>query len=462
MRARARSSFRALCLVIILLASTQLILLTTRDYTQKELATTPQRFEADNSEVAIVSLGESHACAIGTLDQMKCWGDGEYGKTGHENTADYGDEEKEMGLYLMFADVGSGLTFTDVAAGDRFTCGLLNDATVKCWGRNAHLGSAAGEIGSGSRGDGYLEMGASTSRVYIGDWNATAITAGDLHACAIVNDSSSDELICWGDNTHGQLGLGNTDWIGDTETDVSSGSLPQADLPDRSQGISQVSAGNSHTCVLWDDGEMACWGDNTYGQLGVGSTDTIGDGGSEMGNNLVLVDFPAGRTATQISAGEDMTCAVLDNGGLTCWGRGSHGRLGSESTANIGGTSGEMGDNLETVDLGSGLSVESVKVGHGSSCAILDYVAIETPHIVKCWGAGASGALGLGDANNRGDLQFSMGNNLETLDMGSGLYATSLDVGESFACAVLNNTMLKCWGAGVDGRTGLGKSRATG
>ena len=228
MRARARSSSRALCLVLLLLASTQLVLLTTKDYTQKELGPIPQRFEADNSEVASVTLGSSHACAIGTLNQMKCWGDGEYGKTGHENTADYGDEEEEMGIYLMFTDVGDGLTFTDVAAGEDFTCGLLNDATIKCWGRNAHLGSAAGEIGSGSRGDGYLEMGSSTARVHIGDWNATAIDAGGMHACAIINDSSSDALVCWGDNTYGQLGIGSTEWIGDTMADMSGDSLPHS------------------------------------------------------------------------------------------------------------------------------------------------------------------------------------------------------------------------------------------
>ena len=79
----------------------------------------------DNSGVVKIDLGVDHACVIGTLNQMKCWGSGEDGKTGHENTANYGDDdEKEMGQYLMFTDVGAGLTFTDVGAGQMPTPAL--------------------------------------------------------------------------------------------------------------------------------------------------------------------------------------------------------------------------------------------------------------------------------------------------------------------------------------------------
>ena len=114
---------------------------------------------------------------------MKCWGEGSGGKTGHENTASYGDDEKEMGQYLMFTDVGSGLTFTDVGAGEDHTCALINDGSVKCWGRNDLLGSDSGALASGARGDGYLEMGDSIPPVYgIGpgsgspDWSAVSIS----------------------------------------------------------------------------------------------------------------------------------------------------------------------------------------------------------------------------------------------------------------------------------------------
>ena len=119
------------------------------------------------------------------------------------------------------------------------------------------------------------------------NWDAISISVGSMHSCSIVNNSTNDELMCWGDNQFGQLGMGSTETIGDT-----AGENMSVDLPPRGgTGISQVSAGYSHTCVLWDDGEIGCWGDNSYGQLGIGSSTDIGDQAGEMGENLVLVDY---------------------------------------------------------------------------------------------------------------------------------------------------------------------------
>ncbi|MCH2640543.1 MAG: hypothetical protein MKZ60_05165, partial [Candidatus Thalassarchaeum sp.] len=451
-------------LILLMLASTQMALMTSLGPRELELDETPVRSETlDNSGVVSIDIGSNHACVIGTLNQMKCWGSGEDGKTGHENTASYGDDAKEMGQYLMFTDVGAGLTFTDVGAGQRHTCALVNDGSVRCWGSNHLLGSYSGEDGSGARGDGYMEMGSAIPAIdRFGTDSldpgrlATSISVGDYHACAITNDSTEDTLFCWGESGSGQLGKGNTN----TEWDTSGGNGITY-LPDRGVGLSQVSAGSAHTCILWDDGEMACWGSNSHGQLGIGSTEDIGDDETVSGN-YELVDLPSGRTATSIAAGEDMTCAILDDASLACWGWGDSGRLGTESTADIGDGAGEMGDNLATVDLGTGLTVVSFATGYGSSCAILDDGDATTPYTTKCWGKGDDGALGYGDAVTRGDGQYEMGNYLPSVDLGTSLHATSIDVGDAFACAILNDSQVKCWGTGMDGRTGLGKSGATG
>ena len=144
-------------LILLMLASTQMALMTSLGPREVELDETPVRSETlDNSGVVSIDIGSNHACVIGTLNQMKCWGSGEDGKTGHENTASYGDDAKEMGQYLMFTDLGAGLTFTDVGAGQRHTCALVNDGSVRCWGSNHLLGSYSGEDGSGARGDGYI------------------------------------------------------------------------------------------------------------------------------------------------------------------------------------------------------------------------------------------------------------------------------------------------------------------
>ena len=93
MRAQARASIRALTLILLMLTSTQLILLTSLDFSGEELGEASLRSETlDNSGVVTIDIGSNHACVIGTLDQMKCWGSGEDGKTGHENTASYGDD----------------------------------------------------------------------------------------------------------------------------------------------------------------------------------------------------------------------------------------------------------------------------------------------------------------------------------------------------------------------------------
>ena len=451
---------RAVALVLLMLASTQLVLLTGRDHSPGELGEGGQRSEVDNSQVTIIDLGAEHACAIGTANQMKCWGDGASGKTGHENTDDYGDEEEEMGQYLMFTDVGPGLTFTDVAAGDDFTCALLSDASVKCWGSNEYLGSEAGAAGTGSKGDGYREMGAGVERVRIAwdQWNATSISAGGSHACAITNNGTSDSLVCWGDNTYGQLGIDpNYTSMGGTTLHPLA-AIPFSDIPSRGVGLSQVAVGGHHTCLLWSDGEVGCWGNNSYGQLGIGSTDHIGDNSGEMGSDLTLVSFPSGRTAAQISAGHDVSCAILDNDDLACWGNGAYGMLGSEGTQALGDSPGEIGDGLHVLDLGSGYAVESVSIGNAHSCAILDDGDATTSDELKCWGSGFGGALGQGDQDSWGHAQYTMGNYLPVLSLGSDVHPIYVEAGDSFTCAIMNNTKVKCWGSGLGGRTGLGIS----
>ena len=180
----------------------------------------------------------------------------------------------------------------------------VNDGSVRCWGSNHLLGSYSGEVGSGARGDGYMEMGSAIPAIErFGPDNlanpghlATSISVGGLHACAITNDTTEDMLFCWGESGSGQVGKGSTN----THWDTNDGN-GIVSLPDRGVGLSQVSAGSSHTCILWDDGQMACWGSNSHGQLGIGSTEDIGDESGEMGEDLELVDLPSGRTATTVS-----------------------------------------------------------------------------------------------------------------------------------------------------------------
>src|SRR5690606_9674905 len=112
-------------------------------------------------------------------------------------------------------------------------------------------------------------------------------------------------------------------------------------------------AGQLHTCAMFNDGSVKCWGMNSSGQLGLGDTSNRGDGSNEMGDNLPNVDLGGGRTATDITAGATHTCAILDDGSAKCWGANNSGQLGLGDTSNRGDGSNEMGDSLPAVDLGT-------------------------------------------------------------------------------------------------------------
>ncbi len=174
-----------------------------------------------------------------------------------------------------------------------------------------------------------------------------------------------------------------------------------------------TTAGSAHSCYILDNGSVKCWGKNNLGQLGLGHTNNRGDNSSEMGDNLTAIDLGIERTAKAIAAGSDHTCAILDNASIKCWGSNVYGQLGLGHTNNRGDNSSEMGDSLPAVDLGSGITAKAIATGKHHTCAILDNASI------KCWGANASGQLGIGDTRNRGDESSDMGDTLPAVDLGS-------------------------------------------
>jgi len=138
-----------------------------------------------------------------------------------------------------------------------------------------------------------------------------------------------------------------------------------------------VATGRYHSCALLDDHNVKCWGNNEYGQLGLGDTITRGKWPEQMGDALPFVDLGAGRTATAIAAGRYATCATLDNQSLKCWGWA--GLIGLDEQNNRGDGPGEMGDNLPALNLGPGRSPKQVAIGTYRGCALLDDASI------KCW-----------------------------------------------------------------------------
>jgi len=202
---------------------------------------------------------------------------------------------------------------TNITAGAYHTCALISDGTVTCWGNNS-----AGQLGTGSNTASNVPVavtgGALTNKT------VTQITAGAYHTCALISDGT---VTCWGNNSAGQLGTGGTT-DSNVPVAVTGGVLAN-------KTVTQITAGDSHTCALISDGTVTCWGDNGYGQLG--------DGGTTDSNVPVAVTggVLAGKTVTHITAGSDHMCALISDGTVTCWGDNWVGQLGNgdNTTSNV-------------------------------------------------------------------------------------------------------------------------------
>jgi alpha-tubulin suppressor-like RCC1 family protein len=395
---------------------------------------------------SVITAGGAHTCALLENGTVKCWGNGGDGRLGQGNTSTIGGAPGQMGDNLPAVDLGTDRTATAITAAERHTCALLDDGTVKCWGDNG-----VGQLGQGNTdtiGDQADEMGDNLPPIDLGTGRtATAISASRFHTCALLDDRT---VKCWGAGSGGRLGQGDTDTIGDEPNEMGD-NLPPVDLG-TGRTATAISAGNVHTCAVLDNGTVKCWGDNAAGQLGQGTTDTIGDEPNQMGDNLPPVDLGTGRTASAITAGSSHTCALLDDGTVKCWGSGSLGKLGQGNTDTIGDQANEMGDDLPPVDLGTGRTAITIAISVNHTCAALDNGT------AKCWGFNSDGQLGQGSTADIGVAANQMGEFLPPIDLGAGLTTLAVTTGFSHTCALLDDFTVKCWGWGSSGRLGQGNT----
>ncbi|NVB42009.1 hypothetical protein G6O69_29555 [Pseudenhygromyxa sp. WMMC2535] len=319
-----------------------------------------------------ISLGGDHTCALFDGGDVGCWGLNTYAQLGNGGNDNYGDDETLANLE------GLGLSSViDVQLGYQYTCALLDDGTVTCWGWNNY-----GQLGYGHTSN-LASLGGSLS---LGG-AAIKLATGGNHTCALLENH---DVRCWGNNGVGQLGLGHTNFIGDDElpTDadpVSLGLPPETEVIDLELGL-------GHTCALLSDGSVMCWGYNYYGQLGLGHTNYIGD--NELPSSQPIVSLP--DTVEQLALGSHHTCALLTGGEVMCWGRNGSGQLGLGHNNHIGDD--ELPADAGFVELGG--SAIAIAAGGYHTCALLEN------HDVRCWGWNNVGQLGLGHTSNLGDNEL--------------------------------------------------------
>ena len=316
----------------------------------------------------------------------------------------------------------------------------------------AGTGGRGGAAGSGGSAGGPARGGAT------GSGGSAVVVGARAKAIAAGGDTTCAILIdgrvkCWGNNGYGQLGIGDTQNRGDDPGEMGA-ALPAVDLGTGRTAVA-VSVGYNHACALLDDAHIKCWGNNDTGKLGLGDAFSRGDNPGEMGDALPAVDLGTGRTVKVVSAAFYHTCAMLDNDLVKCWGGEggavSRGELGYGDTMARGDIPGQMGDDLPAVDFGAGRTVKAMSSASDNNCVVLDNGT------VKCWGDNSIGELGLDDIRRPREQPGEMGDALPAVNLGTGRTAVGLLKSISRTmCALLDNQTLKCWGRNCSGQLGIG------
>ena len=244
-----------------------------------------------------LAAGASHSCAVLVDATVSCWG--------LNSTGQLGDGTKTS---RRIPTAVPGLTnVSSVAAGAGFTCAVRDagpTGTVSCWGQNS----------SGQLGDGTILL-RTTPTTVPGLVGVTAVSAGDTFACALIGSPGS--VSCWGASASGQTGV------------VAARSTVPVVVSGLS-GVTFLDAGGSSACAGLASGALRCWGQNSSGQLGDGTTS------SGATSTPVAVSGIDGVTlkATSVSVGTAHACAQMLSGGVRCWGLNSSGQLGDGTTIN--------------------------------------------------------------------------------------------------------------------------------
>ena len=240
--------------------------------------------------------------------------------------------------------------------------------------------------------------------------------------------ASDNIAYCWGHNNAGQLGNGTTT-VSKVPIKVSTTSTITGQLR------SQVSAGTYNTCAIAQSSNSYCWGQNTEGRLGNGTTTD-----SSYISAVDISGVLSGKTTRQISAGITHTCIVASDNQIYCWGANGSGQLGNGLTDN----SSVPVATIPVRDSSDRPSLDiSVSIGGGSTCALA------SNHRLYCWGNNASGQLGAGTTTN--SMQPLLVQSAGSLD-GKTIQSTS--AGNLYTCVIASNMRAHCWGKNDYGQLG--------
>lgn len=345
--------------------------------------------------VAALSAGRSHTCAIDRSGVAYCWGDGLGGALGSAQLV--------VGRFPV--RVSDTARFTQVAAGGDFTCGVLQDSTLRCWGKSQAVpGWPAPQA---------------VPRQLATESKFVSVSSGARHACALDRDGNAS---CWGWNVDGETGIGSAG--------IDAALIPQPTFVLGQHRFMGLSAGAGFTCGVDVDFITWCWGSNAHGILGDQASEQCGDVNPlPCSSRPVRIAMPE---AVKVSAGTGHACALTRGGAVYCWGENGSGQLGFFDQSR------RLVREPRRVPLPAEETITEVSSGGLKTCAL------SAQQRLHCWGS---------DMVNLG------GRVLDPQEYGPRLLWPSLryrsvSVGSTHMCAVDLSGQLFCWGDTVRGAFG--------
>jgi len=351
---------------------------------------------------AFVDAGTGESCGVTAHGAGYCWGNNQWGSLGSGKGGVDASPQQPMSWPSPLPVTG-GLLFMSASAGrGTAVCGVTSTGAGYCWG----FGN------NGQRGDGTVSRSTNTPRAVLGDLTFTTISAASSHTCAV---TTSGGAYCWGDGTSGALGIGGFVFQLTSPTTPVAGGF----------SFATVSAGGGHTCGVTTSGAAYCWGSNTSGQLGDGTTT----------GSFGPVSVAGGLAFTTISAGGAYTCGLTGDGTAYCWGSNSHGELGDGTTA----------QQATPVPVAGSLHFATISAGSTHTCGVT------TSGEAYCWGANPDGRLGDGTTSQA----------MTPVQVAGGLTFTTVRPGSTHSCGVTTSREAYCWGANDLGQLGNGTQSAS-
>ena len=350
------------------------------------------------SDATAIAISNGHSCALRQTGSISCWGSNWAGQLG-SNTA-----EVENSVPVGVTGISDATAITagggDFGVGG-YSCALHQNGTISCWGNNVN----------GQLGDGTNDHSSVPVKVQ-GIDDATAVSPGGAYSCALYNDG---DISCWGANGLGQLGDGTGGTLHDYSLE-----------PVKVVGINDATAITTswfYACALRQTGTISCWG-NGPGQLGYST------GGNERDVSLVPVKVQGIDDATAVSASWTHSCALHQNGTISCW--------GINLTA-------QLDDNEELMSLVP-VKVQGIEDATAISTGWTHSCALHQTGSISCWGENSDGQLGDG-TNDHSSVPVKV-QGIED--------AIAVSAGNEYSCALNNDGSISCWGDNYYGQLGNG------